>query len=72
MTPEQEESTFGVPIQSIGNRGWEPRPLQVEPARWAPPGPWCPEDPEAFWRGWMLAESEIEQEERDAQPTRLR
>ena len=41
-----------VPIQSIDDRGWEPRPVQVAPPRWSPPGPWEPDDPEAFMRGW--------------------
>lgn len=52
--PERSKSATEeiLPFQSIGNRGWEPRPLQTEPLRWLPPGPWEPDDPEAFTKGW--------------------
>ena len=55
--PKQVEFTF-VPAISL-NPGWEPRPLQLAPPRWTPPGPWCPDDPEAFMRGWMRFEEEV-------------
>ena len=57
--PEQSESTFSRPYQSIGNLGWEPRPVQIAPPRWIPPGPWWPSDPEAFMRGWLRADEDL-------------
>lgn len=53
-TPEFTDDDLKRPIQSVGNLGWEPRPLQLTPLRWSPPGPWAPDDPEAFMRGWMV------------------
>ena len=60
MTPRREESTPGIPWQSIGNRGWDPRPLLLATARWVPAGPWCPPDPDEFTRGWDAAGEEGE------------
>ena len=61
MTPERGKCIPGLPFQSIENRGWEPRPVQLPPPRWAPPGPWIPDDEEAFMRGWMECERELDQ-----------
>jgi len=59
VTPEQEKSTPDRPFQSIGNGGWEPRQLPLLPPRWNPPGPWAPDDEEAFMRGRTKCDREL-------------